>query len=178
MGAKAVLNDAIRKITMLVCVMVVVGGIFVVIVCSAGWVEWDVNALEVAAIGLSNSEGMIQMTLLLGFGLVELPRTLWRSADLRQTLKRTQAEAAREMRMRDDAKLELRLALVDAYRLDAQITTMLENGTLAELLPGCCLLFVVCCLLFVVCCLLFVVCCLLDGASFLEDFWVAPMSLY
>ena len=49
-------SDAVRKITMLICVMVVAGGLFVVIVCSAGWVEWDVNALEVAAIGLANSE--------------------------------------------------------------------------------------------------------------------------
>lgn len=107
---------------------------------------------------------MIQMTLLLGFGLVELPRTLWRSADLRRSLQQTQAEAAREMRFRDDAKgmecgspssepklcnitfgcshaatlptVELRLALVDAYRLDSQVTTMVETGTLSQLLPN------------------------------------------
>ena len=41
---------------MLVCVMVVVEGIFVVVVCSAGWVEWDLNAFKAATIGLSNSE--------------------------------------------------------------------------------------------------------------------------
>lgn len=66
--------------------MLVLGALFVVIICSAGWIDWDLTALEVTAISLANSEGLIQMTLLLGYGLVELPRAIWREANVERSM--------------------------------------------------------------------------------------------
>jgi len=70
-------------------------------------------------IGLSNTFGLVRITLLLGFGLVELPRSLWRRADPAVALGAARVAVCREYRARDDARTALALALDDAFRYKA-----------------------------------------------------------
>lgn len=115
-GCSGVVREAMTTLFARMAVMVVAGGVFVVVICSAGWVPWDLEAVEVSAIGLSNSAGLIDLTLLLGFGLVELPRAVWHKGNLRRRLRCLQGAVAVESRCASNAKLFLSSALADALR--------------------------------------------------------------
>ncbi len=65
---------------------------------------------------MANTQGLIQITLLLGYGLVELPRAIWRDASPEDALQRHRLLVVREYRCRDDARTQLQLALDDVYR--------------------------------------------------------------
>ena len=78
-------------------IMSVVGGIFVAVLIGGGYVS-DVTAIQVTAKALSNTGGLIVIVFLLGYGLIEFPRSLWRSTNLELELLTTQMDAASEFK--------------------------------------------------------------------------------
>jgi uncharacterized membrane protein YgcG len=72
--------------------------------------------LQASLISLSNTMGLVQVVLLLGYGLVELPRQTWKGHDLDGCLRRMRLSVVREYRARDDARTQLQMALDDVYR--------------------------------------------------------------
>ena len=64
------------------------------------------------AIGASNAFGLVTGALLLGFGLVEIPRNLWRHADLDARQKWLSHKVAKVADKLDEAHQELSTAVV------------------------------------------------------------------
>ena len=64
------------------------------------------------AIACSNAFGLITGAFLLGFGLVEIPRSMWRNADLEYRQKYLTHKIARSAVKLDDAHQELSTAIV------------------------------------------------------------------
>jgi hypothetical protein len=112
-GLMEKLSDAAMQIAKLLLAVIAVSGLFTFIFVAAenDWNGTLLTSLEITLIGISNTLGIVQITLFLGYGLVELPRALWRSGDLENSLVRQKLTVIREYRARDDARTKLQLAL-------------------------------------------------------------------
>jgi len=87
-------------------VYAVIGGAFVGLLIGGGYFD-SINALQVTAKALSNTAGLIVIVFLLGYGLVEFPRSLWQSSDLALQLHLCQMEAATEFKTFSEASLKV-----------------------------------------------------------------------
>lgn len=107
------LSDAGFKIMKLLIALILICGIFTLIFLAVenDWSGALLSSLEITLIGLSNTLGIIQITLFLGYGLVEFPRSLWRSSNMENSLMIQKLIVIREYRARDDARTKLQLAL-------------------------------------------------------------------
>jgi hypothetical protein len=118
-GFVAKLRDSLGAIAKVIAKVVAVSlvGTLLFTTVENAWHDDDFSAqLAAAAIALSNTMGLVQITWLLGFGLVALPRAAWQRANLEGTLTRTRRGALAEYRARDDNKTQLGMALDDCYR--------------------------------------------------------------
>lgn len=118
-GFLAKLRDSLVAIAKLIAKVVAVSLLGTLLFCAIenAWNDGDfLGQLESAAIALSNTMGLVQITWLLGFGLVALPRGAWQQANLERALTRCRRGALAEYRARDDAKTQLGMALDDCYR--------------------------------------------------------------
>ena len=127
----------------------VIGGLVLVGVVTgvaiwANWIDEDdasdasfFGYVEVTCIALSNSVGFVKITLLLSYGLVELPRAVWRSSKWADdgNLNRHRLQVAREHHCVSDARVQLQLALDDWYRYRA-IATAMRNREKGKRLLG------------------------------------------
>ena len=105
---------------------------------AAGWVD-DPSFLsnaEVSCVAVSNTLGFIKITLLLAYGLVELPRRTWKQSFFNDwSLNRHLLMVAREKKDVDEARADLQLALIDWYRYEDMARRMThESGRLLEVI--------------------------------------------
>ncbi len=70
------------------------------------------NKVLGVAIACSNTFGLVTGAFLLGFGLVEIPRSMWRNADLQYRQKVLSHKIAKAAVKLDDAHQELSTAIV------------------------------------------------------------------
>ena len=87
-----------------------IGVVGAVILLATKELAWD--NLVTLAIGASNAFGLVTGALLLGFGLVEIPRNLWRHADLDARQKWLSHKVAKVADKLDEAHQELSTAVV------------------------------------------------------------------
>ena len=95
--------DALFSIVKMVIGGLVLVGVVTGVAIWANWIDEDDDAsffgyVEVTCIALSNSVGFVKITLLLSYGLVELPRAVWRSSKWADdgNLNRHRLQVARE----------------------------------------------------------------------------------
>jgi len=134
-GLKARMADASASIAKLVVGIASAMALLTLIICAVND-DWDgsvIAKLETTLIGMANTLGTLQITLLLGFGLVELPRTLWQRASPEEALRLARVTAAHEYRCRDDARTQLGLAMDDCYRYKILAEASLNMILRAEL---------------------------------------------
>jgi hypothetical protein len=118
-GLQAKLRDSVGQIAKLASFLLAAALVGTLVLCALAdaWRDGDFLAqLQAAAIGVSNTLGLVQLTWLLGFGLVALPQAVWCDADLAGSLARGRRAAVAEYRARDDARTQLGMALDDCYR--------------------------------------------------------------
>jgi len=80
--------------------------------CAVCWGLTDRNKVLGVAIACSNTFGLVTGAFLLGFGLVEIPRSMWRNADLQYRQKVLSHKIAKVAVKLDDAHQELSTAIV------------------------------------------------------------------
>lgn len=81
------------------------------------WGLTDRNKVLGVAIACSNTFGLVTGAFLLGFGLVEIPRSMWRNADLQYRQKVLSHKIAKVAVKLDDAHQELSTAIVVYFTL-------------------------------------------------------------
>jgi hypothetical protein len=79
------------------------------------------NKVLGVAIACSNTFGLVTGAFLLGFGLVEIPRSMWRNADLQYRQKVLSHKIAKAAVKLDDAHQELSTAIVIAQATSNQM---------------------------------------------------------
>jgi hypothetical protein len=97
-----------------------VGGIGVLIMIFMNKLHW--NGLLALAIACSNTFGLVTGAFLLGYGLVEIPRGMWRNADMDYRQKYLTHKISRSAVKLDDAHQELSTAIVIAQATSNQMS--------------------------------------------------------
>eukprot|EP00271_Cylindrocystis_brebissonii_P006458 TRINITY_DN19250_c0_g1_i1.p1 TRINITY_DN19250_c0_g1~~TRINITY_DN19250_c0_g1_i1.p1 ORF type:complete len:937 (-),score=163.36 TRINITY_DN19250_c0_g1_i1:569-3379(-) len=98
-----------------------VGGVAVVgAIVMVATKQWE--KLMGLAIGASNAFGLVTGALLLGFGLIEIPRGLWRHADLSERAKWLSHKVAKVAEKLDEAHKELSTAIVITQATSKQVS--------------------------------------------------------
>ncbi|CAK9859285.1 unnamed protein product [Sphagnum jensenii] len=92
-------------------------GVFIMVFM--GTLHW--NKVLGVAIACSNTFGLVTGAFLLGFGLVEIPRSMWRNADLQYRQKVLSHKIAKAAVKLDDAHQELSTAIVIAQATSNQM---------------------------------------------------------
>lgn len=98
----------------------VIGLVGAIILLTTKELAWD-NLLGLA-IGASNAFGLVTGALLLGFGLVEIPRGLWRHANLDERAKWLSHKVAKVAEKLDHAHQELSTAIVITQATSTQMS--------------------------------------------------------
>ncbi|KAG0604957.1 hypothetical protein M758_9G021800 [Ceratodon purpureus] len=98
----------------------IVGGVGVLIMIFMNKLHW--NGLLALAIACSNTFGLVTGAFLLGYGLVEIPRSMWRNADMDYRQKRLSHKISRCAVKLDDAHQELSTAIVIAQATSNQMS--------------------------------------------------------
>ncbi|KAM7276825.1 hypothetical protein ACFE04_018691 [Oxalis oulophora] len=93
-------------------------GLILLITMNAHW-SGDIRGLAMA---LSNTFGLVTGAFLLGFGLVELPKTIWRNADWTTRQKLLSHKIAKMAVRLDDAHKDLSNAIVVAQATSTQMS--------------------------------------------------------
>ena len=81
--------------------------------------QWD--AIRLTAILLSNTVGQIALMFLLGYGLIEFPRSLWNHSNLEQYRLRTQTLAAAQFSHMAEVSLNMSMAVSDAMKTRKEV---------------------------------------------------------
>lgn len=76
----------------------------------------NADALKLAAVIVTNTVYELLLMFLLGYALVEYPRTLWQMADLRYYLLKTQMKAASEFKAIQEHQLSVSLVVADVLK--------------------------------------------------------------
>ena len=137
-GRCARVMDVAASIAKLVVAIVVLVAAITGIVMAAGLVstkdEGFLSTAEYTIIAISNSVGFVRITLLLAFGLVELPRAVWKNSFRSElSLNRHRLMVAREQHCVSDARVQLQLALDDWYRYQDIVRRMRNKEKAAKL---------------------------------------------
>jgi hypothetical protein len=90
--------------------------------CVVCWGLTDRNKVLGVAIACSNTFGLVTGAFLLGFGLVEIPRSMWRNADLQYRQKVLSHKIAKVAVKLDDVHQELSTAIVIAQATSNQMS--------------------------------------------------------
>ena len=100
----------------------------------------SIDALLAMAKALSNTLGLTLIVVLLGYGLVELPRMIWRKSLYATQLKTKQMEVAIEFKKFREATIETSMAVGNAIKTQEAVGRM-QNETLVhymEIIMGDC----------------------------------------
>ncbi|CAI7910735.1 unnamed protein product, partial [Closterium sp. NIES-53] len=117
--AKERLRTSVRTNLMLIGIVGAVAVVGIIILLATKEMAWD-NIVSLA-IGASNAFALITGALLLGYGLVEIPRGLWSHADLAERHKWLSGRVARRAQKLDQAHQELSTAIVIAQATSLQM---------------------------------------------------------
>lgn len=79
------------------------------------------DAFKLAAIIVSNTVYELVLMILLGYGLVEFPRAVWRHSDLERHLRLVQMKAANDFKDISDAQFEVGLVIASVMKTRAQL---------------------------------------------------------
>jgi hypothetical protein len=95
---------------------VVAGCIILGILLGQKIVPNSAAALQLAAVIVTNTIYETMLMFLLGYGLVEFPRSLWNMSDIDYFLRKLQMKASSDYKAISDAQLEVSLAVSDVIK--------------------------------------------------------------
>jgi hypothetical protein len=93
----------------------IIGGVCVGVLIGGGYFE-SITALSATAKAMSNTGGLVAIVLLLGYGMVEFPRSLWTAGDLEQQHLLAQADAAVAFKDFSEVSLKCSMTVADVVK--------------------------------------------------------------
>lgn len=103
---------------------IVAGGIILAILIGQNVVGSSTEALQLAAVIVTNTVYEAFLMFLLGYGLVEFPRSLWRNSNLQSYLLAVQNRAAADFKRISEAQLDISLAVADAKMTEQKVISL------------------------------------------------------
>ena len=101
----------------------VVGGAIVLgILISQKIVERDANAIELTAIIITNIVYETFLMFLMGYGLIELPRSVWLQASLEGALLRAQMKACSDFKDIGNAQISMGLCVANVIKTRSDVS--------------------------------------------------------
>jgi len=120
--------------------MVGVGAIILYILIQQKIVPGDSTALQLTAVIVTNTVYETFLMFLLGYGLVEFPRTIWRHSDLDLKLKEVRTKAASDFKDIGDAYYNISKQVANSFKTNLAIgdTGTMEIRQAIEIILGEC----------------------------------------
>jgi len=111
------LKDGLWQWTKLSLATGILGLIILIIVVAGNHVESGdaVAALTAMVVSVSNTFGLVAIVMLLGYSIVEFPRSLWVASDYHELLHRYEMAFASENRRKQEANLETTQTVADIH---------------------------------------------------------------
>jgi hypothetical protein len=101
---------------------VIVGVIILGILIGQKVVPNNATVLQLAAVIVTNTVYETMLMFLLGYGIVEFPRSLWQNSDLEGYWLKIQNKAAYEFKNISDAQLNISLVVADVIKTKEQVS--------------------------------------------------------
>jgi hypothetical protein len=101
---------------------VIAGVIILGILLAKKVVDSSASALELSAVIVTNTVYETMLMFLLGYGIVEFPRSLWKNSDLNGYWLKVQNKAAYEFKNISDAQLNVSLVVADVIKTKEQVS--------------------------------------------------------
>lgn len=101
----------------------VVGVIILGILIGQHVVTDNISALKLAAVLVTNTMYQLGLMFLLGYALVEFPRSVWLNSDLETELTLVQAKAAQDFKDIQEASLSVSLCVSDVLKTKSQLAS-------------------------------------------------------
>eukprot|EP01038_Epipyxis_sp_PR26KG_P013392 gene13392-17956_t len=99
----------------------VAGGVILGILIGKKVVPADGNALKLSAVIVTNTVYEAMLMFLLGYALVEFPRSIWNMSDLNKYLLATQTKASMDFKAISDAEFEIGIVVANVIKTKAQV---------------------------------------------------------
>lgn len=113
---------------------VIAGVIILSILIAKKVVDNNASALELSAVIVTNTIYETILMFLLGYGLVEFPRSLWLNSSLDGYLLKIQNKASYEFKNISDAQLNVSLVVSDVIKTKEQVAFAVLYGKLGTYL--------------------------------------------
>jgi len=108
----------------------IVGGIIVGLLIAGGYFD-SLEAVSVTVKAISNTVGLVAIVLLLGYGLVEFPRSVWMAANIEHQLELSQADAAVEYKAFGEMSLKCSMTVADFIKTKKNVEKMKNQRYIA-----------------------------------------------
>lgn len=105
----------------------IVGGIILGILIGTHVVSGHADALKLTAVIITNTVYETFLMFLLGYALIEFPRSLWLDSDSDKYLLKTEMKASSEFKILGDAQLEVSLCCSDALKTQKMIGSKMDE---------------------------------------------------
>lgn len=123
--------SAFKRMCFDMAIPCVAGAIILGILIDQKIVGDNAEALKLTAIILTNTIYESGLMFLLGYSLIELPRSLWQISDLDRYLLSVQMKAASEFKDISEAQLSVSLAVADVIKTKAQVCPLLTTNCIS-----------------------------------------------
>ena len=114
-------KQSLKRMLKLWGTMAVGGCIFLTILIAGGLLEGSTDAVKTTCILLGNTYGLVVISLLLGYGLAELPMMLWRYSNSEHELEIVQTKAANAFKRMTDASLACSITAASVHKTIAEL---------------------------------------------------------
>lgn len=119
------LYSAIKSIAIQSIAGLAVFLILFAILVGEGVVDASADALLLSLVVVSNTFGLFVLMLLLGYGLVSFPQSLWMKGDLKRQLNLAQQKAASRFKDLGDISLNMSMAVSDVMKTKQDVSDFL-----------------------------------------------------
>jgi hypothetical protein len=116
------LASSFKRMMIDIIVPLVVGVIILGILIGQKVVTSNVDALKLASVIVTNTLYELFLMFLLGYSLVEYPRSLWNMSDLDAYLLKVQMKAASEFKAISEHQLSVSLVVADVLKTKSQLS--------------------------------------------------------
>lgn len=101
----------------------IVGSIVLGILIKQNIVQQDVSAIELTAIIITNIVYETFLMFLMGYGLIELPRSVWLQGSLESSLLRAQMKACADFEDISEAQTSMSICVANVIRTRNEVCT-------------------------------------------------------
>lgn len=121
------LSSSFKRMCIDTAVPMVVGCIILGILIGQKVVSADADALKLTAVLLTNTIYELGLMFLLGYALVEYPRTLWTMSNLEKYLLQVQTRASSQFKDISDAQLNVSFAVADVLKTKSSVRIICDG---------------------------------------------------